>query len=313
MHIVLLCATRRGYLFLQKLIELIPQSRLTVFSFHEEPWEPPFLDDIGELALGHGARFLVTKQVGDPRWASFWQTTPIDLMLVVSWRYLIPSRVYQRPRQKTYVFHDSLLPAYRGFAPTVWAIINGESHTSVSLFEISELVDSGDIVDQQKVPIGPDDPIAVVMEHVTQAYLTLLERNLHPLLDGTAPRRAQDHTRATYTCKRLPEDNRIDWTASSEQVYNLIRAVSRPYSGAYTYLAGKRLIVWSARRIDSMQYVGIVPGRVAGVRPGEGALVLADDGPLLLTEVQVEGGEVVCASEVLNSINLTLGRSNERV
>jgi len=309
MHIVLLCATRRGYLFLKRLAELLPQSRLTVFSFREEPWEPPFLDDIRELTLVSGGQFFESKHVANQQWSSLWESTMVDLMFVVNWRYLIPSNVYLRPRLGTFVFHDSLLPEYRGFSPTVWAIINGEDHTGVTLFKIAEEVDAGDIVDQERVPIGPDDTIAVVIERVTQTYLDLLERNLDDLINGTVRLYPQDHSRATYTCKRIPEGNRIDWAASSESIYNLVRAVSVPYPGAYTYLSGRKMRVWSARRVTNVRrYVGRVPGRVIEVRPGEGAVVLTGDGALLLTQVQMEGDGIICAADVLNSLAQTLGR-----
>ncbi len=309
MRIVLLCATRRGYLFLQKLVALVPQSDFVVFSFQEEPWEPPFLNDIRELTLASGGRFFQARQVGSQCWSPFWESTAVDLMLVVSWRYMIPPSVYRRPRFGTFVFHDSLLPKYRGFSPTVWAIINGEDHTGVTLFEIAEEVDAGDIVAQERVPIGPNDTIADVMERVTCTYLDLLERNLDSLINGTAPRYPQDHSRATYTCKRLPEDNQIEWTASSESIYNLIRAASAPYPGAYTYLSGKRVHVWSAQRATGApHYIGRIPGRVVEVRPGEGSIVLTGDGALLLTRVQMESGEIVCAADVLNSLAQTLGR-----
>jgi len=308
MRIALLCATRRGYLFLRRLIQCRPEAELAVFSFREEPWEPPFLDDIRALTEAHGGQFREAHQVGSQSLVSFWESTPLDLMLAASWRYLISPRIYRRPRRGTFVFHDSLLPEYRGFSPTVWAILNGEDHTGVTLFEIAEGVDSGDVVDQERVPIGPDDPIAVVLERVTQTYLTLLERNLDRLLAGTAPRRPQDHARASYTCRRLPEDNRIEWAASTDRIYNLVRAVSAPYPGAYTCLAGRQLRVWSARRMaDAPRYVGRIPGRVVEVRPGEGSLVLTGDGALLLTQVQLEGGEAVCAADLLRSVGQTLG------
>jgi methionyl-tRNA formyltransferase len=308
MRIALLGATRRGLLFLKKLTELLPQCELIVFSFPEDPWEPPFLNDIRSLTLVMGGQFFEAKQVGSKRWRNFWESTAIDLMFVVSWRYLIPSSIFHRPHLGTFILHDSLLPKYRGFAPTVWAIINGEDHTGATLFEISEKVDEGAIVDQERVPIGPHDTIGVVIEHVTQAYLDLLERNLANLLNGTAPRYPQDHTQATYTCKRLPEDDQIDWTASSECIYNLIRAVSMPYPGAYTYLSGEKIRIWAAQRPPtSRRYVGKVPGRVVDIRPNEGTVVLTGDGTLLLTKVQIEGGEIVCASEILKSPRQTLG------
>src|SRR5688572_30443812 len=127
MHIVVLCATQRGLLFLQHLSSLLPEAQLTVFTFREEPCEPLFLDDIRQFILDHHGQFFEAKYIGSV--ANFWENTTIDLMFVVSWRYIIPKKVYQIARSGTFVFHDSLLPEYRGFAPTVWAILNGEDHT----------------------------------------------------------------------------------------------------------------------------------------------------------------------------------------
>lgn len=308
MRIALLCATRRGYRVLERLIAIAPDAELVVFSFREEAHEPPFLDDIRDLAQANGAQFHEARQVGAARWRPLWESTDFDLMFVVSWRYLIPPDVYRRPKRGTFVFHDSLLPAYRGFAPTVWAIVNGEDHTGVTLFEIADDVDSGAIVAQERVPIGADEAIAGVLERVTAAYLDMLTRMLPALLDGTAPRTPQDGSLATYTCKRLPEDNRIDWAGPTAAIYNLIRAVGVPYPGAYTTLGGRKLIIWAGRRVeDARPYVGRVPGRVVEVRPNEGAVVLTGDGALLITQVQYEGDAVVPASEILHSLTYTLG------
>jgi len=308
MRIVLLCATRRGYLFLKKLIELSPNSEIIVFSFREEPWEPPFLESISQLTFNSGGRFFEAKILSNSSLIQFWESTPVDLMLAVCWRYMIPTNVYRRPRLGTFVLHDSLLPKYRGFSPTVWAIINGEDHTGVTFFEIADEVDAGDIIDQKRVDIGPDDTIATVMERVNEIYLDLLEWNLNKLIGGKAPRYPQDHSQATYTCKRLPEDNEIDWALSSERIYNLIRAVTKPYTGAYTYLSGKKIKVWSAKRLSGFhQYVGRIPGRVVEIRPGEGSVVLTGNGALLLTQIQIEGTQTVCAADVFNSLNQTLG------
>jgi methionyl-tRNA formyltransferase len=303
-----LCATRRGYLCLQKLIELLPKASLVVFSFREEPWEPPFLEDIRSLALSAGGMFFEATQVAQGHLAEFWESTPFDLMLVVSWRYMIPRRVYLRPRLGTFVFHDSLLPEYRGFSPTVWAVINGEKQTGVSLFAISESVDAGDIIDQRAVPIGPDSTIAELMQQVTQTYVELLETNIQPLLGGTAPRRSQDHARATFTCKRTPQDSEIDWSLSTDKIYNLIRASGVPYPGAYTYFNGKKLTVWSAARLDHAQhYVGRIPGRVVEIRPDHGSVVLTGDGALLLRQCQLEDADRACAADVLKRLSDTLG------
>lgn len=308
MRIVLLCATHRGYRVLERLAALQPDADLIVFSFREEAHEPPYLDAIRALALNRGATFYEARQIGAAKWRAFWQTTPVDLMLVVSWRYLIPPEVYELPKQGTFVFHDALLPAYRGFAPTVWAMINGEDHTGVSLFEIAPGVDEGKLVAQRRVPIGDDDTIADVMEQVTLTYLDVLSEHLLRLLDGTAPLLEQDERAATYTCKRIPDDNRIDWAQPTAVIYNLIRATTTPYPGAFTTLNGRKLIVWAARRIEARPYVGRIAGRVIEVRRGEGAVVLTGDGLLLITRVGWEGEAPLPGDQILNNLSLTLGR-----
>ena len=309
MHIVLLCATDRGLQFLGKLVAMLPAgARLTVVSFREEPVEPPFLEAVKGAATSAGARFFETRKVAGPAMADFWGGEKVDLMLAVSWRYMIPRGIYERPKFGTFVFHDSLLPAYRGFAPTVWALANGEDHTGVSLFRISEEVDAGDIVAQRRIAIGPDDTIAAVLSAVTQTYLQLLDENFTALASGTARATPQNHAAASYTCKRLPADSAIDWATDTARMHNLIRAVGHPYSGATTTLASRPLLVWKAERIAAKNYAGRVPGRVVEVLPGKGSIVLTGDGALLLTRVQAEGGEEQCAAAVLDSISMTLGR-----
>jgi methionyl-tRNA formyltransferase len=310
MHIVLACATLRGVAFARKLAELAPEARLTLFSFREEPHEPPYLETLRAFADETGAQFYEARQLGSARWREFWAQQPIDLMFLVSWRYLIPREVYQKPRLGTFVFHDSLLPRYRGFAPTVWAIINGEDHTGVTLFEIAEGMDAGDIVAQERIPIAPDDTIADVLPRVTACYLNLLELNLPLLLGGNAPRTRQDHSLATFTCKRLVEDNRIDWSLPTSTVYNLIRASVAPYPGALTSWRGKHVRIWGATRLppNYPHYVGRIPGRVVEARPGQGVVVLTGDGALFITTAQIEDAPPATADQLFGSVTDTLGR-----
>lgn len=307
MHIVLLCATQRGLRVLRRLRELCPDDALTVFSFREEPWEPPYLEEIRGFTEARGARFFETKNVSSPRWAGVWRES-IDLVFMVHWRYLVSLALLRAVRRASVVFHDSLLPAYRGFSPTGWAMINGETRGGVSMIHIAEQVDAGDIIDQWQTPIGPLETIADVFPRITEGYLQLLEQNLPLLKEGRAPRRPQDHSRATYTCKRVPEDNRIVWSEPTSVIWNLMRAVTRPYTGAYTRYEGKRLTVWSAQPLPTRRlYVGRIPGRVVEVLPGEGVVVLTGDGLILLRTVQLEDGPDICAADLIKSITVRLG------
>jgi methionyl-tRNA formyltransferase len=305
MRIVVLAATRRGRLFLEKLAEVAPKgAEIVVCSFREEAHEPPFMDDIRALTERVGGRFFEGPKVEDLR-----EFGEFDLMFAVSWRYLIPPAVYRRARRGSFVFHDSLLPRYRGFSPTVWAMINGERETGVTLFEMSERADEGEIVDQAAVPIGIEETIAEVMERVTQEYLRLLERNFAALAAGTAARWAQDHSRATYCPRRRAEDNQIDWRRPARQVFDLVRATARPYPGAFTWMGGRRLTVWSARMAEEAGRAG-APGEVIACEAG-GVVVAAGEGSVVVTSAQVEGDAARPAAEVLDRVGVVLGRSEE--
>jgi methionyl-tRNA formyltransferase len=309
LRVAILCATERGIRFVERVAALAPDADLTVFSFREEAHEPPYFDALQTLTETRGGRFFEARKVGATRWETYWRETPPDLLFMVSWRYLAPPVVYQRARLGAFIFHDSLLPAYRGFAPTVWAILKGETHTGVTLFEAAEGVDSGPIVAQRRVPVSPDDTIADVLPRVTDTYLDLLAEQWPALVAGNAPRTQQDETQATYTCRRMPSDNRIDWSRPADEIHNLIRAVTAPYPGAFTTFNGEPLTIWRAHRLPNYpRYVGSVPGRVVDVRPGEGAVVLTGHGALLVEEVQRAGSSRQNAATLLTSLSHTLGR-----
>lgn len=309
MRIAVCCATNRGLRFLEHLCKLMPESEFVVFSFREVAWEPPFCDRIRDFTTSVGGQFFEVRTLTTPTLQPFWDSTSIDLLFAVSWRYMIPPTLYRRARLGAFVFHDSLLPEYRGFSPTVWAMINGEKQTGVTLFHMAEAVDAGDIVDQQSVPIGDEETIATVLDRVTHTYLALLERNITQLLSETVQGTPQDHMRATYTCRRHPTDNEIDWTRPAGDIHNLIRAVTFPYSGAFTYQAGRLLRIWSAQRMPPLRrYVGAIPGRIVEVRPGKGTVVLTGQGELLLEEAQHDQGESTRADQLLNQVGQSLGR-----
>ena len=241
------------------------------------------------------------------KWDGFWNDN-VDLLLMVSWRYLVPKSVYSQARLGSYVFHDSLLPKYRGFSPTVWAMINGEPETGATLFEVTDDVDAGAIVDQRAIPIGSSETIAQVVERVTSAYLQIAEDNFCKLLSGLAQLRPQNHAEATYTCKWTPDDALINWRKSSRSIYDLVRATTRPYPGAFTTVDGRKLTVWSAELPrEQRRYVASVPGRIAQVEPGIGTTVLTGDGSILLRNVQLEDEPIANAATILKSPSVTLG------
>ena len=128
-----------------------------------------------------------------------------------------------------------MLPKYRGFAPLVWAIINGEKKTGVTLFYFDEGVDNGDVVDQYKIDIDDNDNISVLLDKTNRAVIKLLQRNINNILLGQNNRYPQDSSNASYCSQRKPIDGLINWNGSSKHIHRLIRAISPPYPCAFTY------------------------------------------------------------------------------
>jgi methionyl-tRNA formyltransferase len=201
------------------------------------------------------------------------------------------------------VFHASLLPKYRGFAPVNWPLINGERETGVTMFYAAEEMDAGDIIDQRARTITDEDDAGTLDCWLNETVEQMLDENLPRLAAGTAPRIKQDHAQATYTIWRSPEDGRIDWRQPTRSIFNLIRGLTAPYPGAYTLLDGRKLIIWSAEiEREPRRYVGRIPGKVERLIPGAGVNVLTGDGVLRIKRVQLEGQEPQHATEVIRRL-----------
>jgi methionyl-tRNA formyltransferase len=172
------------------------------------------------------------------------RTLAPDLVFSFYYREILPGDLLAVPRLGAFNMHGALLPKYRGRAPVNWAVLEGEKETGATLHQMVDKADAGPIVDQEKVPIGPDDTAFDVQKRVTEAAVKILARQLDALESGTAPRRPQNLGDGFYRGRRRPEDGAIDWNRPAGRVHDLVRAVSRPYPGAYTDLFGGRTFVW---------------------------------------------------------------------
>jgi methionyl-tRNA formyltransferase len=149
-----------------------------------------------------------------------------------------------------------MLPRYRGRAPVNWAILRGEREAGATLHYMVARADAGDIVDQQSVPILPDDTSADVLAKVAVVAEIVLARSLPALFAGTAPRIRQDITQGEYVGRRRPEDGLIDWNLPAQQIHNLVRAVAPPFPGAFAWVNGRRLGINRTRVQRSHQAPG---------------------------------------------------------
>jgi len=240
---------------------------------------------VAGLAQDYDIPVHTPETVSTPDWIERLQSWAPDLILSFYYRNMIPEEILAIPRLGAFNMHGSLLPKYRGRAPINWAVLQGEKQTGVTLHHMVKRADAGDIVDQEAVQIGPDETAREVFAKCTSAARVVIERRIDELTAGTAPRRAQDESQATYFGGRKPEDGRIDWTKDASAIYNLIRAVTNPYPGAFTDVDGKRLMVWWAKPLPGP---GGTPGEVLSVDP---LIVAAGSGRLELVNYEWDDEE----------------------
>ncbi|MCD7908879.1 MAG: hypothetical protein LUH04_14595 [Clostridium sp.] len=193
--------------------------------------------------------------------------------------------------------HASLLPAYRGNAPLVWQIINGESRAGLTLFKFDGGLDTGLIAAQRKVPVGPNRSISEVLTEIHRAALDIIDSHYPALLDGRLRTTPQNEQNVSYCSVRRPEDGCIAWTQPAGYIHNFIRAQSAPYPGAFCFRSGgEKITVWKARLFPH-PYFG-VPGRVDMVFNG-GVAVGCGRGALIMDEIRPAGADGP-AAEILS-------------
>ena len=203
-----------------------------VVTHRDDPAERVFFGSVAELARSKGIETLEDPEENllERRIANL---AP-DFVFSFYYRRMLPPGLLATARRGAFNLHGSLLPKYRGRAPVNWAVLKGETETGATLHEMIAKPDAGRIVDQEPVPIGPDETAAEVMAKVAAAAERVLKRSIGKLVAGTAQLKPQDLARGSYFGGRRPEDGRIDWSSSALEIHNLVRAVAPPYPGAFT-------------------------------------------------------------------------------
>jgi methionyl-tRNA formyltransferase len=228
--------------------------------------------------------------VNTPEWIERLAALKPDLILSVYYRNMISTKVLALAPLGAFNMHGSLLPRFRGRAPINWAILHGEPRIGMTLHRMVKAPDAGDIVDQEGVDLDPRDTAEQAFRKVMPCARKVLARQIDALLAGKAHETPQDESKASYFGGRKPEDGRIDWSQSSLRIFNLIRAVTDPYPGAFTDHDGARLMVWWAepdspacRRLRGR------PGEVLSLSP---LVIATGDGSLELTRTEWRGTPV---------------------
>jgi methionyl-tRNA formyltransferase len=240
-----------------------------------------------EVAAQHGAALIETRDVNSPETLNAVRKLEADLIFVVGWSQLVHDPFIASAREGVFGMHPTLLPRHRGRAPVPWAILAGLARTGVTLFEIVDATaDSGAIVGQRVVEIAPDDTATTLFARLADAHVELMRELVPQIVTRTAPRTAQDPRRASTWPRRAPADGIIDWETRAPYLYDWVRAQTRPYPGAFTFLGDEKVIVWAARAVELPEHAPA--GTVVELRP-EGPVVACGEGGLVLEEIQADG------------------------
>lgn len=309
LKIVFVGGRDRGYECI-KMLCINKQTPLHIFCMQEDEHEKiKLFPKIIQFAKKKKIPITFTKSIKNAQSFNIVKAINPDLIIVMGWRTLIPEEIISIPRYGAVGVHESLLPKYRGFAPVNWAVINGEKETGVTLFYLAKGVDSGDIIDQKIVTIGPSDTAWNIYNKTAKDSLEILKNYLKNLQKGNIKTRKQNHKNATYTVARVPNDGLISWDWNSEKIYNLIRGLSSPYPGAFSYYKNQKIIIQKASLIPNPnKYVGRIPGRVASI--GDGFVdIITGDSLLRIEEIETTDGKIVKANSLITSIKGTFENS----
>jgi methionyl-tRNA formyltransferase len=263
---------------------------VAVVTHADDPRENIWFASVAKLAFDNYLPVYQPADPNDPAFVGAMQALKPDFLFSCYYRHMLKPPVLDLPRLGALNLHGSLLPRYRGRVPVNWVLVHGETETGVTLHYMVAKADQGDIVAQERVPITFEDTALTLFAKMTAAAQGLM-REAYPLLRaGTAPRLSQDHNQASYYGGRTPADGLIDWRHSAQQTYNLVRAVTHPYPGAFTIFQGRKLLVWAGQIMAAPVTAPAEPGQVTAAMAGEGLLVATGASHFLITQAQWEDG-----------------------
>jgi methionyl-tRNA formyltransferase len=251
--------------------------------------------DYAPLCAEYGVPLYRIANINDDRSLRLLEELSLDLVFVIGWSQVIRSEALKLVKIGMIGAHASLLPHNRGRAPVNWSLIKGETSTGNSLIWLTEVVDAGDIIDQIVIPVTRYDTCASLYQKVAATNEEMILRVLPKIFAGERPGIRQPHNGTSALPGRKPQDGILDWSLSSKEVYDFVRALTRPYPGAFSWLDGKRWLIWHCSLLPDVGSVNAVPGQVIGsiyspIESACGQVVACGYGAVALLELEDNEG-----------------------
>lgn len=304
MRSVVLAYQEIGYVSLEAMLKA-GADVAAVLTHEDDPEEEVWFRSVARLAESWGVPVRTPEGPNAPEVVAWIRELSPDFIFSFYYRHLLSPEILSAARLGAYNLHGSLLPRYRGRAPINWVLVHGETETGLTLHRMTPRPDAGPIMAQVVVPIAESDDVRGLYAKMTAAAAELVGDAWPKLAEGRIEETPQDEGRATYFGRRRPADGKIDWTRSAREIYNLCRAVTHPYPGAFTGADGRKLYVWSSW-YDSDGPVEALPGVVLGWDARIGLSVACGEGTLFIRSAQWDGQSEQTGEHLIN-LNIAVG------
>lgn len=250
------------------------------------PGAPP--RDLAELAYRHGCHMSAPEDVNSSIFMDLLARRGVELSIVAGFPTVFSQALIDLPRRGTINLHAGRLPAYRGGSPLQWQVINGETHAGMSVVRMDSGIDTGPVLAEAAIEIGGDATIADLQAATNERFAELVSQCVSGLAEGSLSERPQAGD-AVYWHQRNQADGRVAFARlTAQQVHNLVRAITRPYPGAFAFLGKDLVRLWRVE-IAPLALAGVA-GRVVWLQ-GQGPYIVCRDGAVLARDFEIEGVE----------------------
>ena len=256
--------------------------------------QPP---PVKELAILHNIPIFQPETLKDNAFEEQLRVLNPNMIVVVAYGKILPKYILDYPKLSCINVHASLLPKYRGAAPIHWSIINGEIQTGITTMYMAEGLDTGDMILKSEVEIGENTTVGELHDELATLGADVLVETIERILDGSAPREAQNETLSTYASMIDRNTGKIDWTKSARKIVNLIRGTN-PFPGAFTWYNGEKLKIWQARLGKSLN--NCAAGEIIYISDGKLEVAAGDGNSVLIEKIQIQGGKSMSVASFLN-------------
>jgi UDP-4-amino-4-deoxy-L-arabinose formyltransferase/UDP-glucuronic acid dehydrogenase (UDP-4-keto-hexauronic acid decarboxylating) len=273
---------------------------LAVFTHVDDSAENVFFESVAKLAARNNITVYAPEDVNHPLWVERIRQLQPDIIFSFYYRHILNRDILDLAPKGAFNLHGSLLPAYRGRAPINWALVNGETETGLTLHCMTEKADAGDIVAQQRIEISATDNALSLHKRMTELTSDIMDKVLPTMIAGKHTFSKQDESQSTYFGARGPADGEIKWANDAQTINNLIRAVTEPFPGAFSFLGDRKVVFWGAQANEKTY--DVAPGTIVSVKP---LTIACAQGSLIVNAGQAENGLYLGGDQLATDLHLS--------